>query len=252
MVNSSTWNSELLNNQFLGIDTEAIEQIPIIDIFHRDTLMWMFEKTGSYTVKSGYTAIQIWKNGSQNSPSSSSENTKLWKKIWNLHTIPRHKTILWRILNNSIPLRSELGKRGVLCSPLCPRCETKIETTDHIFMHCPNISKIWFRSNLNLKILDLPIPSFRDWLMHSILTLKEDTIIQIASITYNIWQARNQSIYEHMYKPEADIIQRSDRCVSDFLQAQLSDTVDNLNHDISYSNAPHQSVARRQWQPPPL
>lgn len=160
-MDNSNWKLKIISDHFLDIDRIAIEQIPLIDTTQRDALMWMFEDNGCYTVKSGYIAIQTWKNNSQASPSFNNEDTRIWKKIWNLHTIPRHKTILWRILNNSLPLRSELGKRGIHCSPLCPRCDLKIETMDRVFMRCPKIYRIWFGSVLNLKILDQPISNFK-------------------------------------------------------------------------------------------
>jgi hypothetical protein len=41
----------------------------------------------------------------------------------------RHQTLLWRILNEALPVRSELIKRGIHCSMICPRCYAKIETS---------------------------------------------------------------------------------------------------------------------------
>lgn len=134
-------------------------------------------------LKSGYQAIQQWKANHVVPTSSNILN-------------PRHKTILWRILNNALPIRSELEKRGIFCSPLYPRCNSKVETLDHIFMNCCHIYKTWFGSKLNIKILDQPITNFFDWLALSILHPDTEVMIQIAAIIYNIWFARNQSIFE--------------------------------------------------------
>ena len=181
--------------------------------------MWMHENNGSYYVKNGYKAIQSWKTSSISNPSISSPDSHLWKKLWALHTIPRHKTILWRILNNSLPVKSELDKRGIHCIPLCPRCHTKVETLNHIFMSCPLITRTWFGSCLSLKIMEQPIHDFKDWIANIILTEKEDLIIQIGSLTYNIWQVRNQQVFEDLTIHEVDIIQRSERCINEFIQA---------------------------------
>jgi hypothetical protein len=61
--------------------------------------MWPFTKEGSYTVKSGYNLVKSW-HDNVNSVSTSTNNLdmKLWKTIWTLHTIPRHKVLLWRII----------------------------------------------------------------------------------------------------------------------------------------------------------
>jgi hypothetical protein len=117
-------------------------------------------------------------------------------------------------------------------------------------MSCPMISRTWFGSALNIKIMDQPISNFRDWLSNAILNLKEEHIIQIASITYNIWQARNQSIYDQRIIPEADIILRSARCIQDYIQAHFEDSDDNSNHNSS--SGPHslRRVPQHRWQPP--
>lgn len=60
----------------------------------KDALTWMHERDVNYTVKSGYKAIQGWKTFATDSPSSSHNDTNIWKNIWALPTIPRHKIML--------------------------------------------------------------------------------------------------------------------------------------------------------------
>lgn len=157
-----SWNNSILNTHFLSIDKDQIECIPLINLANDDEIIWHFNQDGNYTVRSGYQAIQNWKITTISEPSNSNIETNLWKKLWTIHTIPRHKMILWRVLNNTLPLRSELGKRGILCNPLCPRCNSKIESMEHVFMTCPKITRIWFGSQLNLRITDQPISNFQD------------------------------------------------------------------------------------------
>jgi hypothetical protein len=64
------------------------------------------------------------------------------KKLWTLDTVPRHKMLLWRILQEAIPVRSKLNHRGVQCDIICPRCLEREETSDHTFMHCHHAAKI--------------------------------------------------------------------------------------------------------------
>lgn len=239
------WKTNILINNFLAIDVTAIEQVPIINTNHQDELMWMFEPRGGYSVKSGYTTIQTWKSRNDSAPTTSSRDSKLWKKLWNLHTIPRHKNLLWRILTNSLPIRSELEKKGVKCSPLCPRCNIKIETLEHVFMTCQYISRTWFGSSLSLKIMEQPISNLIDWTAHSILNLKEEAMIQIASILYNIWQARNQAIFDDKFIPEEIIIARSSCCIKEFLLANNPEPTSQEPTPIIQSN--QQRKPRHKW-----
>jgi hypothetical protein len=149
--------------------------------------MWMYEQNGHYTVKSGYRVLQSWKNEPCQNSSTSNAPDSVWKKLWRIHSIPRHKMIIWRILNNSLPLRPELVRRGIQVSPLCPRCNAKMETTTHTFKECPKVTRIWFGLNLSLCILNQPITNFIDCLYHIINNEDENTIIQAASIIYHIW-----------------------------------------------------------------
>jgi len=170
--NECCWDNESLEGQFLNIDKDKIQQIPLVNTSIPDMLMWMQEPNGLYSVKSGYRAIKQWQTNNNHHPSTSYADNPIWKKkkkIWSLHTIPRHKTLLWRILHNSLPVRSEFSKRGIHCYNLCPRCHSKMETLTHIFLTCPNSCKVWFGSSLSLNFSNIPNPDFREWLYDTIL-----------------------------------------------------------------------------------
>lgn len=162
LINSqeSLWNKVILEDQFISIDIDQISQIPLINTTNPDSLMWMHDPTGIYSVKSGYNTLRTWQTQQINNTSTSSDETLIWKKIWSLHTIPRHKVLLWRILNDSLPVRSSLRKRGIQCYPLCPRCHSKTETITHLFMSCPLSKRVWFGSNLCINFDNLPNPNF--------------------------------------------------------------------------------------------
>lgn len=107
-------------------------------------------RQGVYSVKSGYQAIQLWKAHREQEASNSELMDTIWKKVWDLDTIPRHRVLLWRIINKALPFRSNLHKRGINCSILCPRCEYGIETLDHMFIHCDQTKREMFGSQLGI------------------------------------------------------------------------------------------------------
>jgi len=96
----------------------------------------------------------------------------LEEKIWNLDTIPRHQTFLWRMMNNSLPVRDELIKRGINCSMICLRCNRSIETINHIMMQCIK-AKIWFGCKLNINLGDNTL-DFKDWVNFMINNLDKE------------------------------------------------------------------------------
>lgn len=156
--------------------------------------MYMFELGGHYTVKSGYNAIQIWKVHLNPIPSSSGSANTIWKILWGLHFIPRHKTLLCRILNNSFPMRSELSNRGINCSIICPWCNSKAKTVTRVFISFSMITKTLFGSQLSLRILYQAINDLKYWLSDFITSKSEQVIIQAPAFIYSIWHARNQKM----------------------------------------------------------
>jgi hypothetical protein len=117
-----SWNHSLIDNNFLPFEGDIIKQTPLILEYTEDTLMWPHSKDGAYTVRSGYNLMVKWQEASNPSSTNTHNNNKIWKKLWSLPTIPRHKALLWRIIQRYIPVRGELGKRGITCPIDCPRC----------------------------------------------------------------------------------------------------------------------------------
>jgi hypothetical protein len=123
---SRTWNQGLISKLFYPFEAQQIQNIPIIDTSQPDEFCWPKTKEGVYTVKSGYQAIQDWKNKDNDpAPSDNMKENTICKILWRQKIPPKYTHLMWRLLNNGLPVRSNLGIRGISCNPLCPRCEEK-------------------------------------------------------------------------------------------------------------------------------
>jgi hypothetical protein len=107
------WNHDFIDRVFLPFEGTLIKQIPLIMEPVEDQLMWPHFKQGTYTVKSGYNLLNQWKEAEGPGSANGNSDNDLWKKLWTLHTIPRHKVFLWRVLQGAIPVKSKLNFRGV-------------------------------------------------------------------------------------------------------------------------------------------
>ncbi|GAU49902.1 hypothetical protein TSUD_139580 [Trifolium subterraneum] len=138
MTNSTNeWNTHLINQIFIAHEAQQILKIPIIDRTQEDTLTWDGTMDGNYSVKSGYKAIMDWGINTDANKANSSNNPKdFWPKLWNLNVPPKHSHLIWRIINNALPVKGNIFKKGIQCDPLCPRCSTTIETCHHVFLEC--------------------------------------------------------------------------------------------------------------------
>ena len=53
------------------------------------------------------------------------------------------KMFLWRALNNLLPTRKNLKRRGVVTETLCPLCGREEEDVAHVLWNCPAASDVW-------------------------------------------------------------------------------------------------------------
>lgn len=244
------WNKSLIEATFLPIDRVQIQQIPITYKDKENTLMWTFSETGDYTVKTGYQAIQIWKHNMDQGSSNTGSMDQVWKRVWGIETIPRHKVFLWRLLHKALPVRDELYKKGIRCPLMCPRCESGIENINHLFIHCDITKKEWFGSKLGINFQSSEISDFTDWLMYFILNNDSDSIINIAALLYSIWQARNQKKFDNIDVPGEIVIQRADSSICNYRKAQLADP-NSIDSSLPSSTQHRVSVPKHvKWKKP--
>lgn len=155
----------------------------------------------------------------------------VWKRFVKVHgivkAIPRHKVLIWKMINDALPVRSNLDKRGIGCYMLCPRCDARIETIDHIFKECALSIRVWFGSQLSINFSEANNIDFRIRLIHNIQGSDSNIIAYIASITYNI--------PENRIIPEEWIIQIADL---GFVEFQNTNAM-SLREDHGRASRPH-------------
>jgi hypothetical protein len=209
------WNSSLIDRIFIPFERDLIKQLPIIQDSIEDYLMWPHTPEGGYTVKSGYNILKHWQDSLHTGSTNTNPNNSVWKKLWTLHTIPRHKALIWRILNKAIPVRSALNSRGIQCPILCPRCLQGEETVSHLFMRCERAKKVWFGSILGINF-NTSHRSFIDWLYYCFSTLKEEDLCYLAAIIYGIWFARNLQVFENSDTNDQTILDKAHSNIKDY------------------------------------
>lgn len=98
-----------------------------------DRLVWLPEKNGIYSTKTGYGL------GVQNLAKLPSELVSFnWTKcIWNVKTNPKIKDFLWKVVRKAIPVSANLETRGLPAFP-CAHCGGR-EDDLHLFLHCKQV-----------------------------------------------------------------------------------------------------------------
>ncbi|CAL9236001.1 unnamed protein product, partial [Arabidopsis halleri] len=109
----------------------------------KDALVWLPEKSGTYSTKSGYALTKLHTT----SPGPEVFNWRL--NIWNLSIPPKLKMFLWKIKRKALPVGGNLTFRGINCDLTCKRCGL-LEDELHILLLCPYARRVWELAPIHL------------------------------------------------------------------------------------------------------
>ncbi|OMP10820.1 hypothetical protein COLO4_04241 [Corchorus olitorius] len=93
-------------------EVHAIKKIPIGPPGGQDKVVWHHEKSGNYSVRSGYKLLRSSTNSGAMA-SCSHTNPKVWSCIWRLSSTPRVKSFIWRACHNALATKANLRKKGM-------------------------------------------------------------------------------------------------------------------------------------------
>lgn len=185
-----------------------------------DTLVWLPEKSGSYTTKTGYgIASSLEINSIMNCPEFD------WlKHIWNVKTSPKVKDFLWKVINKAIPVSTNLARRGIP-EFRCKRCGGE-EDDLHTFISCPLAAAAWELA---------PVAWQPDSLMPSLATLLTCGNRMVALppvglyvplwpwILWNLWKALSTLFFDNKSFTGEEVILKSIKDAKEWQEAQIAD-----------------------------
>ncbi|XP_048621840.1 uncharacterized protein LOC106442834 [Brassica napus] len=122
LPSSTEWNIQMIRDHLPQYE-EVIKSIIPSDCNMNDELVWLKDKSGKYTTKSGYALAKI------NSEADPSDHFDWKKRIWSLNTSPKLKHLLWKANAGALPVGAALQSRGIDIDDKCKRCgavETEI------------------------------------------------------------------------------------------------------------------------------
>ncbi|GKV02232.1 hypothetical protein SLEP1_g14691 [Rubroshorea leprosula] len=105
----------------------------------KDRWEWRHDH-GIYSTKSGYQALSSNHQQSRNN---------LHKRIWCRLVPTKICAFVWKLLQNRIPSKVNLFKKGIvpdLNLATCMLCNESIEDINHLFLHCKFAYSVWSKS----------------------------------------------------------------------------------------------------------
>lgn len=117
----------------------------------------------------------------------------------NLNILPKLLQFIWRLAHNSLPLRTNIDRRGMDVDTRCPVCWRLDEDGGHLFVKWKLVERCWRALNLDHIRLQLADQKRAKKVVQII--LQQDGRRQILSISmlWYWWTARNKTnAREHM------------------------------------------------------
>ncbi|XP_010431090.1 PREDICTED: uncharacterized protein LOC104715377 [Camelina sativa] len=139
---TSSWNIDRLN-RVLPAYKDDILKLKASKKGAPDKWAWLPSTDGQYSTKAGYHVSQS--NEQCPTPSGSSphpDSFNLQKNIWSIKASQKVKLLMWKIVQQAIPVGSNLTHCNISGNVNCPHC-TKIESELHMFFTCPFATQVW-------------------------------------------------------------------------------------------------------------
>jgi ribonuclease HI len=201
IAGSGTWNVDVVRNNFLAPDADAILNIPLRANGGEDFLAWSLEKTGIYSVKTAYRALMIRKEhlaleeGTVMGTSTAEENT--WKSLWKLRVLPKIRVFWWRVLRGILPDSVTLKRRHIKEIGRCEICLGSEEDLMHALISCSHAQRFWEEGR---RMFDLKLPRLHQntWAKDILCDpmFSDDQRCTIISTMYAIWSSRNRWVHD--------------------------------------------------------
>ena len=101
-------------------DCEVIRSIPLCPRSSRDILVWHWDKSGLFTVKSAYHVVEAMRMEKLQVPRPSDAGAGFpWARFWKLAVAPKIKMFLWQALKEFLPCDYNLWRRKMIDNGLC-------------------------------------------------------------------------------------------------------------------------------------
>ena len=145
------WKYEDIKAIFHTDEAEAICQIPLSRRNVHDSVFWLHNSRGLFSVKSAYhVARRLLTDANREGTSRKGAGKNIWTAIWKLWLPNKIKVFAWRACREILPTVVNLTRRKVLDDDKCSVCTRESESTIHALWDCAAVQDIWAGSSRKL------------------------------------------------------------------------------------------------------
>ncbi|XP_028068804.1 uncharacterized protein LOC114271378 [Camellia sinensis] len=219
------WDVNVLQENLLEMDVEAIRQIPLCCYGIPDKLVWHYTRNGLFSVRPAY-HLQMNISGREVRRSGSDvQNVSwFWKQVWSLRIPNKIKVFAWKCCSNILPVKSVLRQRHILQEDKCDGCGDAAETVMHILWECMRAREVWIQSPIPF-VLDHGVGGdFMGWAYGVGRRTDSVTLGLFFAFCWGLWSSRNQALFSNAIHSAAATIQMVCDLMRDFERVHWGDS----------------------------
>ena len=138
------WRRDMIMGMFHREDAKAICRIPLSRRSIPDSIFWLHNRSGNFSVKSAYKlARHIQLHGDKAETSSGCVGKRIWPVLWKLKIPNKVKIFGWRACHDILPTSYNLSRRRIVTEDKCQLCTREVETTNHALCECAAMQDVW-------------------------------------------------------------------------------------------------------------
>ncbi|KAK8649473.1 hypothetical protein V6N13_130202 [Hibiscus sabdariffa] len=205
-----------------------------------DLRIWRGDRSGIFSVRSGYRWLINSTDDSSNDPPTVEETwqNKFYKYVWALKLPSKIRIHFWCVINNFIPTFSNLVTQKILAQSQCLLCQSDCETVSHLVKGCSFVQKVLSE----LRIFTCPWQpeqSFVSWLFSAFDSLNSTARRTFVVALWAIWGSRNKIIHEGLVQSVREVV--------NFCRIYIKET----DASFSFSTTTTRTNSGH-WNPPPV
>ncbi|XP_042962749.1 uncharacterized protein LOC122297028 [Carya illinoinensis] len=231
------WNVDALRALF---NPRTVSQILRINVSsnHEDSWYWLDEKSGSFSVRSGYRNIQKSYALIEGEGSWVQILAPFWKGMWNLKIPLKMKMFVWKGFLEILPTYQNLVRKKILESDVCLFCNQCREDAAHALFYCSSINSLCIQFQPLLGAIGCG-KSFGEIVLEVKERGNEEGVLKFIAMAWGLWYRRNKFIYDNSFLQFSSVVSTALSMQSDFKKAQLLES--------SSRDTPRVLI----WKPPP-
>ncbi|KAK9045302.1 hypothetical protein V6N11_059189 [Hibiscus sabdariffa] len=215
--------------------------MPLPDNGCPDLCIWRGDRSGIYTVRSGYRWLINSSDTSSNDPTTIEETwyNKFLGYVWELKLPSKIKIHFWCVINNFIPTFSKLAIRKIFVQLKCLLCQSDCESVSYFAKGRSFAQQVLSELGI-LTCPWLPKQIFVSWLSSAFGFLNPNARRTFVVALWAIWGSRNKIIHEGLVQSVREVV--------NFCKIYIKEIDASLS---SFLTTPTPTDSG-QWNPPPV